>query len=32
VEAVGQRDEALLDELERQIRLRRRELNGRRKR
>lgn len=31
VEAVGQRDEALLDELERKIRLRRKELSGRRK-
>jgi predicted transcriptional regulator len=31
VEAVGQHDEALLDELERQIRLRRKELSSRRK-
>jgi predicted transcriptional regulator len=31
VEAVGQQDEALLDELERQIRLRRKELSARRK-
>ena len=31
VEAVGQHDEALLDELERKIRLRRKELAGRRK-
>ena len=31
VEAVGQHDEALLDELERKIRLRRKELSGRRK-
>jgi predicted transcriptional regulator len=31
VEAVGRRDESLLDELERKIRLRRKELSGRRK-
>jgi predicted transcriptional regulator len=31
VEAVGQQDEALLDELERRIRLRRKELSARRK-
>jgi predicted transcriptional regulator len=31
VEAVGQHDQALLDELERKIRIKRRELNGRRK-